>query len=116
MTSTWIEQTIFSSTITTIAVPVNGKASIYLITQQLLLNNGKQHPSKTHQSLQEITELLSKAYSENKIVTFQLNEVNNDGEHATDLHTLIYGYNEESIIIDNQEFVPINDIQNISII
>lgn len=84
------------------------------LTKQRKLDQA-QHPSKPHQSLQEITELLSKAYSEKKIVTLQLNVVNNNGEHAADLHTLVHGYNEESIIIDNQEFVLINDIQNISI-
>ncbi|MCT3206453.1 hypothetical protein WJM93_14160 [Lactiplantibacillus plantarum] len=74
-----------------------------------------QYPSKPQQSLHEITELLSKAYAEKKMVTLQLNEINNNSEHAADLHTCIHGYNEDSIIIDNQQFVLINDIQNISI-
>lgn len=73
----------------------------------------QKYPKKAKQSLEAITEILSTAYNKKKEVTIQLKEVDKNDIILPDITTLIYGYNNNDIVIDSNRFVAVDDIRNI---
>ncbi|KIU20047.1 DNA-directed RNA polymerase subunit beta [Weissella cibaria] len=69
---------------------------------------------RPQQSLAEITQLLEDAYQRQQQVTLQLKTVDQNNRHWPDITTLIHGYNANDIVIDADQFIPLQEIRNVA--
>lgn len=70
---------------------------------------------RSQQTLEEISKVLLEAYTKNKTVEIQLNNLDQNDNSAGNIKTKIKGYNEDNIFIENDRFVSIEDIRNIQL-
>lgn len=68
---------------------------------------------RPQQTLEEISALLAKAFSNNKTVEIQLNNLNQNDIIEPTIETKIKGYNDDNIIIKNERFISIENIRNV---
>ncbi|WP_367376320.1 hypothetical protein [Lentilactobacillus kefiri] len=69
--------------------------------------------SKPQQSLSVITRRLIEAYQRDLIVTLQLNVCQLENPHRLEITTHILGYQEDNIIGDEAQFIPLAAIRHV---
>lgn len=101
----------------------NGKMikwqGFYLSDHTAALNQQNQrlnavYVPRPQQSLAVITEVLADAYQRQQPVTIQLKTVDQNNRHLPDITTLIRGYNANDIVIDADQFIPLQEIRNVA--
>lgn len=90
----------------------------YLSDHQQALHKEKAIRDKEYrlapkQSLESISVVLADAYNQQYPVIIQLSELDTNGSPAPDIQTLIQGYNAETIIINDNQFINLDQIQHI---
>ncbi|MBS0936336.1 hypothetical protein [Lactiplantibacillus plantarum] len=90
----------------------------YLSDHQIALKKEKAIRDKQHflapqQSLETVSSRLGDAYYYQYPVIIQLSELNTNGDPIPDIQTLIHGYNGDTIVIDNDQFISLSKINHI---
>ncbi|KRL32752.1 hypothetical protein [Liquorilactobacillus uvarum] len=68
---------------------------------------------RPQQSLAVITEVLADAYQRDLIVTLQLNVCQLEDPHRLEITTHILGYQEDNVIGDEAQFIPLIAIRHV---
>lgn len=73
----------------------------------------KEYEVGPQQTLKEISEILAESYNEKREVVIQLKEVNKDNVNTPDIKSVVSGYNENDIVINDNQLISIDRIRRV---
>lgn len=76
----------------------------------------KRYPPKSHQSLEKRASILAEAYANHKTVSIQLDTLDLNGNFQPDLVGKLLGYHEDTLFLDNEQFVSLSEIRHVTLL
>lgn len=73
----------------------------------------KKYPAKVQQSLEEMSQLLGKAYANGQTVSIQLNDRDLNGNFLPDLVGKVIGYEDDRVYLEGHDGVVLMDVRNV---
>ena len=77
---------------------------------------GKEYPPKSLQSTEKRSNVLAEAFANGKTVSVQLNTLDLNGNFQPDLVGKLLGYEDDTIYLDNEQFVTLDEMRHVEII
>lgn len=76
----------------------------------------KEYPPKPLQTTEKRASVLAGAFANHKTVSIQLNTLDLNGNFQPDLVGKLLGYEAETIYLDNEAFVSLDDMRHVAIV
>lgn len=73
----------------------------------------KKYPAKPHQSQEEISQLLGRAYANGQTVSIQLNDRDLNGNFLPDLVGKVIGYEDEMVYLAGHDGIALMDMRHV---
>lgn len=74
------------------------------------------YPAKTQQTIEEMSQTLSYAFANGRMVRIQLNNRDTNGEFGPDLVGQVIGYDEDTVYLADREPAPLSDMRHVEVV